>query len=159
MQERIQHVAELATSACSFGWWLMAGAGLFWEKSTVGWLLMTGLLWEKSTAGWWLISQTNRAQIAGKLPIKWTKRTGRRTATKRTSLVVFPHSNRLFGCGTCGLGWLQPSFWGWLQPTLCLVVRWLKRLEPTCHLFGWMHWVGTYDLITFPLKWWSYPLQ
>jgi hypothetical protein len=29
MQERIQHVAELATSACSFGWWLMAGAGLF----------------------------------------------------------------------------------------------------------------------------------
>jgi hypothetical protein len=48
---------------------------------------------------------------------------------------------------------------GWLQPTLCLVVRWLKRLEPTYHLFGWMHWVGTYDLITFPLKWWSYPLQ
>jgi hypothetical protein len=23
-------------SACSFGWWLMAGAGLFWEKSIVG---------------------------------------------------------------------------------------------------------------------------
>jgi hypothetical protein len=29
----------------------MAGAGLFWEKSSVGWLLMAGLLWEKSTAG------------------------------------------------------------------------------------------------------------
>jgi hypothetical protein len=26
--------------ACSFGWWLMAGAGLFWEKSTTGWLLV-----------------------------------------------------------------------------------------------------------------------
>jgi hypothetical protein len=53
---RITHAA-----ACSVGWWLMAGADLFWEKSTVGWLLMTDLFWEKSTAGWWLISQTNRA--------------------------------------------------------------------------------------------------
>jgi hypothetical protein len=26
--------------ACSVGWWLMAGAGLFWEKSTAGWLLV-----------------------------------------------------------------------------------------------------------------------
>jgi hypothetical protein len=25
----------------------MAGAGLFWEKSTAGWLLVAGLLWEK----------------------------------------------------------------------------------------------------------------
>jgi hypothetical protein len=25
------------------GWWLMAGAGLFREKSTVGWLLVAGL--------------------------------------------------------------------------------------------------------------------
>jgi hypothetical protein len=48
-------------SACSFGWWLMAGADLFWEKSTVGWLMLTGLFWEKSTAGWWLISQANKA--------------------------------------------------------------------------------------------------
>jgi hypothetical protein len=39
----------------------MAGAGLFWEKSTAGWLLVADLLWEKSTAGWWLISQANRA--------------------------------------------------------------------------------------------------
>jgi hypothetical protein len=29
----------------------MAGAGLFWEKSTAGWLLVAGLFWEKSTAG------------------------------------------------------------------------------------------------------------
>jgi hypothetical protein len=43
-------------TACSVGWWLMAGAGLFCEKSTAGWL-------EKSTVGWWLISQANRAQI------------------------------------------------------------------------------------------------
>jgi hypothetical protein len=47
--------------ACSFGWWLMAGAGLFWEKSTASWLLVVDLLWEKSIAGWWLISQANRA--------------------------------------------------------------------------------------------------
>jgi hypothetical protein len=45
--------------------WLVAGAGLFWEKSTAGWLLMAGLFWEKSTVSWWLISQTNRAQIVG----------------------------------------------------------------------------------------------
>jgi hypothetical protein len=32
---------------------------LFWEKSTVGWLLVAGLLWEKNTVGWWLISQAN----------------------------------------------------------------------------------------------------
>jgi hypothetical protein len=44
-------------SACSFGWWLMAGAGLFWEKSTDGWLLVCC---ERSTAGWWMISQANR---------------------------------------------------------------------------------------------------
>jgi hypothetical protein len=48
-------------TACSFGWWLMAGAGLFWEKSTVGLLLVADLFWEKSTAGRWLISRTNRA--------------------------------------------------------------------------------------------------
>jgi hypothetical protein len=47
-------------TACSFGWWLMAGAGLFWEKSTADWLLVAGLLWEKSTAGWWLIRQANK---------------------------------------------------------------------------------------------------
>jgi hypothetical protein len=39
----------------------MAGAGLFWEKSTAGWLVMADLFWEKSTVGWWLISQTDRA--------------------------------------------------------------------------------------------------
>jgi hypothetical protein len=37
----------------------MAGADLFWDKGTVGWLLVADLFWEKSTAGWWLISQTN----------------------------------------------------------------------------------------------------
>jgi hypothetical protein len=31
----------------------MAGAGLLWEKSTAGWLLVAGLFWDKSTAGWW----------------------------------------------------------------------------------------------------------
>jgi hypothetical protein len=30
-------------AACSFGWWLMAGAGLFSEKSTIGWLLVACL--------------------------------------------------------------------------------------------------------------------
>jgi hypothetical protein len=38
----------------------VAGADLFWEKSTAGWLLVAGLFWEENTAGWWLISQTNR---------------------------------------------------------------------------------------------------
>jgi hypothetical protein len=46
-----------------FGWWLMAGADLLWEKSIVGWLLVAGLFWEKSTAVWWLISQTNRLPL------------------------------------------------------------------------------------------------
>jgi hypothetical protein len=31
-------------SACSFGWWLMADAGLFCEKITAGWLLVADLL-------------------------------------------------------------------------------------------------------------------
>jgi hypothetical protein len=42
--------------------WLVSGADLFWEKSTVGWLLVADLFWEKSTTSWWLISQTNRAR-------------------------------------------------------------------------------------------------
>jgi hypothetical protein len=41
--------------------WLVAGAGLFWEESTAGWLLVAGLFWDKSTAGWWLRSQENGA--------------------------------------------------------------------------------------------------
>jgi hypothetical protein len=57
------HGSERMSTACSFGWCLMAGADLFWEKSTVGWLLVAGLFWEKSTAGWWLISQTNRVLV------------------------------------------------------------------------------------------------
>jgi hypothetical protein len=52
-------------TACSFGWWLMAGAVLFRKKSTIGWLLVAGLFWEKSNADWWLISQSNRARDAG----------------------------------------------------------------------------------------------
>jgi hypothetical protein len=35
----------------AFGWLLMAGAGLFWQKNTASWLLVAGLFWEKSTAG------------------------------------------------------------------------------------------------------------
>jgi hypothetical protein len=55
--------SDLRQPACSVGWWLMAGAGLFWENSTAGWLLVAGLFWEKSTAGWWLISRANRLNI------------------------------------------------------------------------------------------------
>jgi hypothetical protein len=39
----------------------MAGADLFWEKSTVGWLLMADLFWEKSTADWWLINPNEQS--------------------------------------------------------------------------------------------------
>jgi hypothetical protein len=34
---------ESLLAPCSFGWWLMAGAGLFREKSTTGWLLVADL--------------------------------------------------------------------------------------------------------------------
>jgi hypothetical protein len=57
-------IGSIRLTHCSFGWWLMADADLFWEKSTAGWLLVAGLFWEKSTAGWWLISRTNRPRIA-----------------------------------------------------------------------------------------------
>jgi hypothetical protein len=40
----------------------MAGADLFWEKSTADWLLVADLFWDKSTAGRWMISQTNKAE-------------------------------------------------------------------------------------------------
>jgi hypothetical protein len=52
---------EFEFLACSFGWWLMTGVDLFWEKSTAG--LVADLFWEKSTVGWWLISQANRASV------------------------------------------------------------------------------------------------
>jgi hypothetical protein len=51
-------------SVCSFGWWLVVGADLFWEKNNVGWLLVAVLFWEKNIVGWWLISQTNRAVVS-----------------------------------------------------------------------------------------------
>jgi hypothetical protein len=50
--------------ACSVGWCLIVGAGLFWEKSTVDWLLMADLFWEKSTTRWWLRSQTNMLEVS-----------------------------------------------------------------------------------------------
>jgi hypothetical protein len=43
----------------------MAGADLFWEKSTAGWLLVTDLFWEESTVGRWLISQANTPMFRG----------------------------------------------------------------------------------------------
>jgi hypothetical protein len=50
-------------TAYSFGWLLVAGADLFWDKSTAGWLLVAGLFWDKSTIDWWLISQAIRALV------------------------------------------------------------------------------------------------
>jgi hypothetical protein len=52
----------------------LAGAGLFGEKSTVGWLLVSGLFWEKSIADWWLIRQVNRTVAAAathRAPLTW----------------------------------------------------------------------------------------
>jgi hypothetical protein len=60
--ERALAILHIIT-ACSFDWWLMIDADLFWEKSTAGWLLVAGFLWEKSTAGWWLIRQANRGIV------------------------------------------------------------------------------------------------
>jgi hypothetical protein len=62
-------LVEPQPRACSFGWWLMAGAGLLWEKSTADWLMVAGLFWEKSTVGWWLISQANMALLASGVPV------------------------------------------------------------------------------------------
>jgi hypothetical protein len=59
-----------ASAAACWRRWLMAGADLFWEKSTAGWLLMADLLWEKNTAGWWLISQGNSCSFV--LIIIWS---------------------------------------------------------------------------------------
>jgi hypothetical protein len=47
-------LSAIISAACSFGWWLMAGAGLFWEKSTVVWFLMADLFWEKKY--YWLVA-------------------------------------------------------------------------------------------------------
>jgi hypothetical protein len=41
--EVVAGAASCQLTACSFGWWLMAGAGLFGEKNTAGWLLVAGL--------------------------------------------------------------------------------------------------------------------
>jgi hypothetical protein len=40
----------------------MAGAGLFWQKSTAGLLLMADLFWEKSTTGWVLVADKPNEQ-------------------------------------------------------------------------------------------------
>jgi hypothetical protein len=54
--------------AYSFGWWLMAGADLFWEKSTADWLLVAGLFWEKSTAGSLVDKPSEQAVRAQRIP-------------------------------------------------------------------------------------------
>jgi hypothetical protein len=61
---RLCVIAYRQLAACSVGWWLMAGAGLFWEKSTAGWLLVAGLFWEKNTAGW-LVADKSSEQGVG----------------------------------------------------------------------------------------------
>jgi hypothetical protein len=33
-------VSQVYLSVCSFGWWPMAGAGLFWKKSTGDWFVL-----------------------------------------------------------------------------------------------------------------------
>jgi hypothetical protein len=102
--------------ACSVGWWLMAGADLFWEKSTAGWLLVAGLFWEKSTAGWWLISQANRARLFEHTPILSYQSGG----INEWSLVL---TSTHFELTACSFGWWLMAgadlFWekstaGWL---------------------------------------------
>jgi hypothetical protein len=48
LQQQTRHLQfgrDLRPWACSVGWWLMAGAGLFWEKSTVGWFWLVAGGW------------------------------------------------------------------------------------------------------------------
>jgi hypothetical protein len=56
-----QLTQDLWSAACSDGWWLMAGASLFWEKSTVDLLLLAGLFWEKYC---WLVADKPSEQGA-----------------------------------------------------------------------------------------------
>ena len=69
---------------------------------------------------------------------------------------------RLFGCGISGLEWLQPMFWGRLQPLFCLVARmgsirllfgWRIEMgsDPSHFLFGWMD--SNRTCIWSPLHW------
>jgi hypothetical protein len=44
LQEASSRSVTSSSAVCSFGWWLMAGADLFREKSTASWLLVAGLL-------------------------------------------------------------------------------------------------------------------
>jgi hypothetical protein len=39
MKQGAKELYATRETACSVGWWLMASAGLFWEKSTVGWFV------------------------------------------------------------------------------------------------------------------------
>jgi hypothetical protein len=98
---------HLGRRACSFGWWLMAGADLFWEKSIAGWLLMAGLFWEKSTVSRWLISQMNRCvgcvYVTNRAPV-WKLPPHRRSGLEPCVEVSKPHWHFVFdpGCGGGG---------------------------------------------------------
>jgi hypothetical protein len=48
----------------SFGWWLMAGAGLLREKSTAGWLLMSDDWFVLREKYCWLVADKSNEQGA-----------------------------------------------------------------------------------------------
>jgi hypothetical protein len=47
--------SQIASNKKTYGLfvWLVAGADLFGEKSSFGWLLVASLFRDKNTAGWW----------------------------------------------------------------------------------------------------------
>jgi hypothetical protein len=66
---------SLYLAACSVGWWLMAGAGLFWEKSTAGWLrLVAGGWFVLREKYYWLVADKPSEQavaIKALSPLFW----------------------------------------------------------------------------------------
>jgi hypothetical protein len=86
-----------ATRACSVGRWLMAGAGLFWEKSTAGWLRLV-------TDGWFVLREKYCWLVADK---------PNEQAAACVSLPRASPHHSLFSAtstSTCVLGWGWVAF-------------------------------------------------
>jgi hypothetical protein len=96
------------------------------------------------------LSSYMQAQFKDATSVRMTETAAQTVASKIAKLLhLTPLSYRLFGCGISGLEWLRPTFWGRLQPLICLVTRigsirllfgWRTEMgsDPSHFLFGWM---------------------